>query len=286
VTGALGTISGISSTTGRGTLTFSSGTFTNHEAIYIVDANEMLLVQTDQFDGGTPIASGTAVATPSSYTSASLSGNQIIHLTGRSNGVATANLGLLSISPAVGSAGSFSGVVQNFSDGATSTTTITGETYTVNASSGRVALSSSGDSPIVLYLTTPTDGISSFAVDTDVDAGFGVTEFQPAVTYSASSLSGVYFYGKETPGDSSVVHIVGQLTVQDNAGTIQFLQDGSDGGLGTDGSSSEILSVNTDGTGSGVDSNTLTTNIFLVTNGTKLFFVVPSGVAAIRVVEQ
>jgi hypothetical protein len=255
--------------------------------MYIINANQFFIVETDQFDGNDAIISGRAVVTASSYTSASISGNEIVHLAGSTSGSAGVTLGLLSFTSGVGTTGTVAGTVQSFSNGGSNANTITTGLFAIDASSGRVTLGNAGSNPPILYAATPTDGISSFVVGTDIDAAFGFAEFQPGATYSASSLSGSFLFGTEDPADNTVPNIVGAMVIPTNAtGTGNFVQDTSDGGLNLNQAFSETLSVNSDGTGTGQLVGGNSPNIFLVTNGTKLFYVVLGGSSVIKVAEQ
>ena len=272
--GGSGSITGISATTGRGILTLTGGGFTRTYAIYIVNANEFLAVEIDPFNGTTPITSGKAVVTPSSYTAASLTGKYIIRSTGASSNVANVTLGLLTITPGTGNSGTLTGTLQQYtSPGPTTPNPITaGATYAVDPATGRVTLSNAGNRPPFLYVSTPTDGISAFLVGTDTSASFGLLESQPAVTLPA----GTYILGSEDPSDSTVHNFVGVVTVA--AGTATFTWDQSDGGLSTSTFPAPIT-TNADGTG------TFGGSSFFITNGTKLFFIFGGNPAVIVDVE-
>src|SRR5260370_40821352 len=93
---------------------------------------------------------------------------------------------------------------------------LSGVTYNVDPASGRVVLGNPGDNLPILYLTTPTDGVSAFLLGVDTDAEMGVAEFQPNQTNSAASAAGSDFFGTEDPADKTVTNEVGAPTPPSN----------------------------------------------------------------------
>ena len=152
IPGAAGNISSISLATGRATATIGTGQGASYAwAIYLVSANQFFIIDTDTLGAATPIASGRAVVTASSFSQSSLAGNYIVHFTGTSNcnsvACATGNLGLLTFN-----AGIVSGTITQYDSYAGSQTlTLTPGTYAVDPASGRVTLSGAAIGvPIVL----------------------------------------------------------------------------------------------------------------------------------------
>ena len=283
-TAGTGTLASISATTGRGLFTLTTGSTVDLVA-YIINPSEWFVIQTDQFSNSNPISSGRAIVTPASYTAASLSGQQIFHLTGRANGNPDISLGIMSFTPGLGNSGTSSGTLQTYDSTTAGTLTVAGQTYTVDPSSGRVALSDnpSGTQPRIMYLTTTTNGVSAFLLGSGADALFGLADFQPSVTYSINSLSGNFFFNKEEVGSSSTANFSGIMSVV-SPGNADFVQDTSDGGLSVAFTFTTTIVVNPDGTGTETDPVAMATFI-MVTNGTKIFFFNPGGPAAIRIFE-
>jgi uncharacterized repeat protein (TIGR01451 family) len=279
-----GTLASISATTGRGLFTLTAGS-TVHLVAYIINPAEWFVVQTDLFSNNNSISSGRAIVTPGAYTAASLAGQQIIHLTGRTGGSGDISLGIMSFAPAPGNSGTSSGSLQTYDGTTANTLTISGQTYTVDPSSGRVTLSDNPTrtQPRIMYLTTTTNGVSAFVLGTDVDALFGLADAQPSVTYDVNSLSGNFFYDKEETGDFSTSNVLGISSIV-SPGNANFIQDSSDGGLTTDFTFSTVIAVNPDGTGTETDAVNMATFI-MVTNGTKVFYTNLAGPASIRVFE-
>jgi uncharacterized repeat protein (TIGR01451 family) len=306
---AAGQITSLSPATGRALLTLTPAVTTGcfslpaDEALYVVNANEFLFIQIDQlarsqvgggfqFGGGFAIIGGRAIATGSgSFSSNSLSGNYILHLTGQhpSGRYASVNLGLLTFAPGSGNTGTLTGTLLGYSQpGGAVTTPIAGASYAVDPASGRVTLSGLGFTgslglPPLVYVTTPTDGISAFFIGTDIDGTFGLMEFQPSQIYSTAAVAGTYFLGTEDPGDTSVTDQSGVATLS-SAGAISGTQDQSGfSGLQANQAISGVgpVSINSDGTGN-VGPKTAA-----ITNGTKLFFIDESGgPAVIKVLDK
>ena len=283
-TAGTGTFASISATTGRGLFTLTAGS-TVHLAAYIINPAEWFVIQTDQFSNNNSVSSGRAIVTPSAYTAASLSGQQIFHLTGRTGGNGNVSLGIMSFAPGTGNSGASSGTLQTYDGTTNGTLTIAGQTYTVDPSSGRVDLSDNptGTQPRVMYLTTTTNGVSAFLLGSGADALFGLADVQPSATYSVNSLSGNFFYAKEETGDRFIANVVGIQSIV-SPGNANFIQDASDGGLTLDFTFSTTIAINADGTGIETDAANSVT-FTLVTNGTKVFYFNPVGPASMRVFE-
>jgi hypothetical protein len=277
-TGATGSIGTISTTTGRATGSFAAGTGGTFNLVYyVVNKNELFVITSDVPAAGKPAASGRILVTGSSFSSSSLNGNYIVHLNGSSSGTANSNIGLLTLT-----GGTLNGKLFQYDGTTASSNTIAGGAYTVDATSGRVTLTASGNHPPVLYLTTATDGISAFIIGTDNAGEFGEAEVQPAATYSTSSLSGSFFLGTDDDSDNSAKNVVGTLTI--TSGSANGLQDSSQPTspfLQTGKTLTGTLVINSDGTGD------LGTNTALITNGSKIFFMDEGGgPARINIIEQ
>jgi hypothetical protein len=256
-----GTIQPVSPATGRATGGFDVFNW----AIYVINSSEFFVVGMDT----TETSAGRAVATGSSFTSSSLSGNYIVHSSGNTAGKANIGLQLLTMTPGGGQTGTLSGTV--YSDGGGNglqTTTVSSVAYNVDPASGRVVLGNPGDNLPILYLTTPTDGISGFLVGLGADAQMGLVEFQPSQTYSTASAAGTYFFGTEDPGDNSVTDYAGASVVASNGSVTGTLDSSGGAGLSSGVPFNATLTIaNGNGTG------TLGAQTVAVINGTKIFYI-------------
>jgi len=259
-----GGINPISPTSGR-----TSGSFDIFDwAIYIVNSSEFFVIGTDPVSP-LSVSVGRAIATSGSFTASSLSGNYVVRTSGNSNGSASVDLELLTMTPGGAQAGTLAGTVNSYGGGnGAQTTTLSGVTYNVDSVSGRTTLGNASDNLPVLYLTTPTDGISAFLVGVGADAQMGIAESQPSQTYSTASTAGTYFFGTEAPGDNSVSDKVEAATIASN-GSMSGKMDvsGATTTLQISAALNVTVSVNPDGTG------TVGASTVAITNGAKIFYI-------------
>ena len=313
-TGATGAASSTAttSTTGRETVTLTLGSVL-HLAAYIVNANEMFLISIDPLSATVPIYSGRAIVTASSYTTGSFSGNYIYRAEGvdyQGDGVACAASAPCALTDtavvnANSSSGAYSGTLYQLQNGVTATNTIANTTYTVNASTGRVQLASSGGGNLpVFYLATPvtsgtdqTESFSAFLVGSgavmnsssgDPTALSGFLETQPNGPYSLNSPPS-YVFASEDPGQLDTGSVVG--TGSFSSESISILRDtsGPNGVAINTMTNSFSFTPATNGTLSGIN-NTSGGSFVGVTNSTaaspgKALFMPPNTLAGIRLLE-
>ena len=264
-----GNITSVSPTTGRAVVQTTTGSNTTNDVIYIVNASEFFVIQTDPFTGGSngnnSILSGRLLATASSFSQSSLSGNYIIHVTGISGGIADVNIGLLTLS-----GGTVNGTLYEYAAGSPQPPDTTSGSYLVSSPSGRVPFSNTGagHNPPIFYLVAPAiDGISAFIVGTDSTAMFGVAEASSG-TFTTSGLAGNYFFGTEDPGDNTVTDQDGVVTIASSGSCNGTQNKSGQSGLSTGPISGCTFTItNSNGTGIGGSGS------IAITNGTKLFFI-------------
>src|SRR5581483_7813060 len=182
-----GTFTAAVAPTGRGTLTLSSSFGTQNFAYYLVDATQFKFVETDV----TYALSGDAVQqTASSFTNGSFNGTLATVLNGVS-GTTSFGLGvLLTISngTVVGGTGD-----RNNSGIFTGGQPVTGGSYTVDASTGRAALTvnlSSGNMSLVLY---PQSNSAFYVLDASTsESGSGLGYVTSGATFSLATIHGNY----------------------------------------------------------------------------------------------
>jgi hypothetical protein len=259
-----GSIQSMSATTGRAVAQFDVFDW----ALYVISPSECFLVSTDPLSINA-ITAGRAIAVPSSPGASTLSGNYIVHTSGNTNGKASVDLDLLTMIPGGGQTGTLSGTV--YSDGGgngAQTTNLSGVTYNVDPASGRVALGNPSDNLPILYLTTPTDGISAFLVGVGGDAQMGLAEFQPSQTYSTASVAGTFSFGTEDPGANTIYNEVGTASIS-NAGAATGTADSSStSALAAGVAFNPTFTINSSGVGS-----LSTIPSVAITNGTKIFYI-------------
>lgn len=255
-----GSIDPISATTGRTTANFDIFDW----AVYVINPSELFLIGTDTYE----TSAGRAIVTTSSFTANSLSGNYILHSTGNSSS-ASVDLDLLTTTPGGAQTGTLSGTV--YSDGggnSAATTSLSSVSYNIDPGSGRVALGNPSNDLPVLYVTTPTDGISAFVVGVNADAQQGVIEFQPSETYSTASAAGTYAFGSEDPGDNTVYNDAGSATISSSGSATGTVDSSTATGLTPNVPFNATVTIsNSNGTGN------LGSQTVAIINGTKIFYI-------------
>ena len=158
-----------------------------------------------------------------------------------------------------------------YSDGGgngAATTSLSSVSYNIDPGSGRVALGNPSNDLPVLYVTTPTDGISAFVVGVNADAQQGVIEFQPSQTYSTASAAGTYAFGSEDPGDNTVYNDAGSATISSSGSATGTVDSSTTTGLTPNVPFNATLTIsNSNGTGN------LGSQTVAIMNGTKIFYI-------------
>lgn len=276
-TDGTGTISGVSAKTGRALFAFTSATSSfasSGLAVYIVNANELFLASLDPlgigFPGSTPgaVYAGRAIVSSASSSSSQLSGNFIFHLAG----TGSVALGAVTLTPSGSTGGSSSGTLEGYNTSQGTATIPLAGTYTVDATTGRVTLSSGALVPLpVLYIAAPvtgTENITAFIVGQDPFTLFGLVEAGATSAVATSSLAGKYFFGDEFPRDGNAPNRIGAVTVASSGATTGTEDESASAGLSTKSVSYTVTIDNANGFGTGnVGANTVA-----ITNGTELFF--------------
>jgi len=249
-------------------------------AIYVVNASEFFAITTDTLSATQPILSGRFIVTGAGFTNASAASTEMIHVNGTSiasGGSASGTIGILTF--ANGTPGTVNGNLYN-SDGTTQA--IAGGTYTVDPTSGRLALAGAA-----VYLAGPIDGISAFIIGLDNSAFFGYAEVQsPTSGYTVSSLNGNYFFGLDEMNDNTDFTQVHALTL--NSAVVQSgTDDSSDQSSGLIINTADVPSASNSFTimGDGHGSYNGFASIF-VTDGTKMFLVDQSGSGNVFTVDK
>jgi hypothetical protein len=243
--------------TGRvtGSITPACTGVASDRVVYIINKNELFILTTDAFTTvsgvGMPILSGRAIVQTGhgSFSSSSVSGNYMFHMTGISTGTsgngcsgancATVNLGVVSPTSTGADTLNFNGASWQYQPGDTVTTNmITNQAGTVDTTWGRIVLTTSADNTHVpvIYLASPVTGtdatepyvgflIGSGACDNgtppctssllDPTAPLGFLETGASANLTTASAASDYFIGAENPGDvaeGSEAGVVGTVT--------------------------------------------------------------------------
>ena len=225
-------------TGGIGSVSFTDGLGARTFDYFVIDANNLLLYETDSVSGGLGLGRAETQQAPTGgFTNASFSGSFAFGSRGDTSASAAGGVNSVGQFASDGNGNITGGTLDSVRDGSPQLgQTISASTYTL-ASNGRVTstLSASGAGTIaaVLYLISPTRGV--FLVSNDATlVEDGTLDQQSSTSFSNTSFSGQYAF------------VMGGLVSSvplDRTGTIQ--SDGN-GNLGW------AEQVNSGGTGNGV----------------------------------
>lgn len=276
VTGGHGGIaSSIDANSGRGTgsyfLITPSGNFIFDFAFYILNTSDLILISTDSpgSSPSSPLLAGRAMQSGAAFNGYYLLASQGLETSGASIGN-LASIGTLSAT----SAGTIPALTIYSNDaGSYSVNQYTNGSYTVESSSGRMAISGLNSTPPVVYLTVPgsDDGIAGFLVGTDPQASSGVLVNQSsgAPNYTVASVTGNYASSTEEDVDGRNGAYLGAFTFN-GAGAYTVVSQTTGSVPNTP--SQKTISINTDGSGN-LDGG----NFPLVTNGQVIYAIPDSG---------
>lgn len=243
----------ISSTNGRGTLTFTpqGSTSAVNTVIYVVSSTEVLAMDVDSqtsTTGSNTIFAGELLKQSGSFSANPLSGAYVGYQSGPSSSVVgDSRVTLLLISASGNSitgnqlrndAGSF----QSKSIGA-------GITYSVTAQGRMTIPPSTGNNPPIFYLVSANE---AFFLDSNTTADSGVFQSQTGSPFSTSSATGTYAFGTIDPEDSNGSISSGVAAFTPATNSINVTQDQNSSGGGGPQSGSQSFSYTVDSTGLGM----------------------------------
>lgn len=191
---------------GRGTMQLTiAGQGTFNFALYVVSADTLIVVSTDDLAAGTPIRIGYALRQSGGpFTNASLQGSQVFELTGRrSSSAALATTGLI-VGDGTGTATGMLDRNDNYVISAGQSFTAT---YSV-AANGRGTLTSSALPTTIFYLTGTGKALLMEGPGSSVQSG--TMEQQLAAPYSTANLIGQFASGSSPPTRPVSLSVTGQ----------------------------------------------------------------------------
>jgi large repetitive protein len=284
LSGGYGTLvnTSIDTTTGRATGTYftttASGQLTFDFAFYILNGSDLILLSTDLASEGTttPLLAGRALASNASYAPGALNGYFLLSSQGlQTIGVATGNIAEIGTLNATSAGAIPTATIYSNYAGTYASNQYPSSSYTVEAASGRVAITGLTAAPPVVYLTagnTSDDEFAGFLVGTDpqTSSGYLVSQTTSAPSYSIASVTGAYASSTEEDLDGLNGSFLGAYSFSGTGG--YTLTSQTTGTLLNVPPSSGAISVNADGSG------TLNGGNFpFVTNGTVLLAIPNSG---------
>ncbi len=247
---------------GRGTITLKvSPSATLTFAFSQVSPTELLVISGDPSSAMVPLVAGTALQQTGTLSNASLTGANVLELTG--SAVQTAvfipdvTLGLLTSD----GNGNLTATYDEYKAALLAPQTYTA-TYAVDAATGRTPITASGTPPI-LYLVS---NAKAFVVGTDASASSGLLEVQSGSSFTNASLKGNYLGGTIPWPDLQVVSLI----AADGAGNVQTTSDSSSStGLQSNQKLSGTYSVDAHGRAPFTASGDATRRIFYVVSPTR-----------------
>jgi hypothetical protein len=225
-----GTFTAPTAPTGRGTMTLTSSFGTQSFAYYLVDATQFKLVETD----ATQAVSGDAVQqTGGPYTNASFNGTIAMVLNGAASATTFGLGGTIPISNGSVLGGNLD---RNNSGVFTAGQTVSGGTFTVDATTGRtpvtVNLSGGGTVSLVLY---PQSDSAFYVLDESTgESGTGVAYSTSGATLSTATLNGKYALALTGTVGSTPEDVVGSLNSNGGGaitGTVDITNSGANTAL-------------------------------------------------------
>lgn len=245
---------------GRGVITLKlSPTATLTYRFSQVSPTELLLISGDTSSAMVPLVAGSALQQTGTLSKASLTGANVLELTGRAVQTAVlipdVTLGLLTSD----GNGNLTATYDEYKVSLLAPQTYTA-TYTVDAATGRTPITASGTPPILFLVSNG----KAFVVGTDASASSGLLEAQSGSPLTNASLKGNYLGGTIPWPDLQVVSLV----AADGAGNAQFTSDSS----GPTGLQSNVKLTGTysvDTNGRAVFTGDSTSRIFYVVSPTK-----------------
>ncbi len=210
--------------TGRGTMTFSTGSETNHFAYYMLSADRMLLLSLDLDKA----AAGSSLRQAGSFSNASLSGNFVFHSSGGMPEYAPTKALAAGRFTSDGN-GTISGGVQDVDVVGTSVNNPFTGTYTiaVNGQGHATFVRTGAQDNLTLYMTAAGSG---FFVTRDFFlVASGQIQPQNGLPFSTASLNGNFGFSTHSTQPTSSLDISGQLTFKGQSAEVTGVQDISQG---------------------------------------------------------
>ncbi len=197
-------------------------------SFYEVSPGELLAITADQVSATVPLVSGSVLQQTGTFSNASLNGVSALELTGVAQGSGTPAADLTLGLATTDGKGSISVSYDENKNGLLAPQTYTG-TYTVNAASGRVAVTASGTPPI-FYLVSNT---AAFVLGTDMSASSGLLEAQTAASFTNASFKGNYLGGSVPLSIVPVTNAAGLVAADGNGNVVTTYNSSGPTGLQT-----------------------------------------------------
>ena len=200
----------------RGTLQFKFSGNSYNYSFYQVSVHELLAVSVDAVSTSIPLVSGLIDQQTGTFSAASLKGAGVVELNGLT-ALSGALLPDVTLGLATGDGNGNLGIAYDEYKGQLLTPQSFSGTYTVDAASGRVTLTSAG-TPAFLYLL---DNNQAFVLGGDGSASSGILEPQTGTNFNKASFHGAYLGGSLALSSPSVINEV-ILVATDGGGNVEM----------------------------------------------------------------
>jgi hypothetical protein len=205
----------------RGTMQLKFSGNSYNYSFYQVSAHELLAISLDTVSANVPLVSGLIYQQTGTFSTTSLKGVGVVEL----NGLAALSGALLpdvTLGLATADGNGNLGITYDEFKGQLLTPQSFSGTYSVNTTSGRVTLTSTG-TPAFLYLL---DDNQAFVLGGDASASSGILEPQTGASFNSASFKGAYLGGSLALSSPSVINEVA-LVATDGGGNVQMAYENS-----------------------------------------------------------
>jgi hypothetical protein len=226
----------------RGTMQFKLGANTYNYSFYQVSPSELLAISVDTLSANAPLVSGLIDQQTGTFTMASLKGAGVVELNGLAalSGALVPDITLGLATP--DGNGNLSIVYDEYKGQLLTPQTFSG-TYSVDATSGRVKLTSAG-TPAFLYLL---DNNQAFVLGGDTSASSGILEPQSSGGFTNASFKENYLGGSLPLNSASVINEVALAAADGNGNLTIIYNNSGPKGLASNVSTTGTYSVGSNG---------------------------------------
>jgi uncharacterized repeat protein (TIGR01451 family) len=275
----------ISSTTGRGTMSFTpnvSGASPIQTVIYVVSATEVIVMSVDSQTNakGNNIFAGEALQQSGAPFAANPLSASYVASTSGLGGTGAGRTLIFLAGPLTSGNNSFSGTVQQ-NDGGTFVSVPFSGTYSVSSSGRMIYSPGTGiKRSIAFYLVSSSQAFLLFG-NGSVDSGF--FQSQSAGPFSNSSASGTFAFGPTDPQNLNGADVAGVITFTPGTGGVSETYDGnqSGGSPALDHAQADTYSI--DSTGLGMFPSGCSISVTPTTCHTLFYIVSPTKAVVINV---
>ncbi len=291
-----GTLSAVDPQSGRATVTIQGGNGTNHEAVYVVSANELAMEQTDPTEqdsgsmgngpfatsgGGSPLLVGSVLQQSGSFSNAALNSTAILHTQEihEEDGLDQSIAGIISFD----GSGNFniSSMDEDLAGAITQDQPSQG-TYSIE-SNGALTINCGGSGCPAGFLITQNE---AFVVGTGGSSSFGMIEAQTGAPFSNASIAGTYSGGSLAPLDYVNAYNEIYMGTADGLGDLTVNADSSSSNGLAQGAAGITYNIAANGRGTALQQGVENPAVVYMISAAKWVMLMPDADAGVGVFEQ